>query len=152
MECSKGPTLILNQGRAINCEIIASNRYGKFSCTYVVEKSNRTLRELERIFCEMCNNQSWKYEEVKLPYKIKDEVYISSSSYNLVPISVGASRSSVISENMKCKISVTPSTYTREEIVNYRGVDGMIKSKTVKHRGITLYLNGVQLIDGEELF
>ncbi len=147
----KGPTVILNSGSLNNASITKLDKFSRYSTQYVVGQGNRSYRELVRICEELASKAGIK--SPKLPWKhdiSTGMVTISASSKKPVPVadSLGKKVASTQARDGEfCKISVTPSVYKIEEPSSYVTPDGIRHSVVNTKEGISLFLNGVKLVE-----
>jgi hypothetical protein len=149
--------VILNSGSLNNASLTKTGKFDRYSTQYVVGQGNRSYRELVRICDELIAKAG--LNSPKLPWKLDERtgmVTISASSKKPVPVadSLGKKVEATVARDGEfCKINVTPSAYRIEEPSSYVTPDGLRHSVVNTKEGISLFLNGVKLVEeATELF
>lgn len=152
-----GPSIILSNGSMTDLTITTPDKFGKFSVVYVVGKYNKSWEELYKATATLAGANGIDLEAVRLPWRNDDKnslVFIKASTKGKVPVmdhEKNVANPKSIKPNQGAKINVRPAVYVKTTQVQYRRVNGTLGFNDVVVSGITLLLNGILLINEEEV-
>lgn len=156
----KGQSIILNSGSMDNVCLTDTDRFKKFSMSYNVGLFNQTFIVLQQICQTICDEVglSLDMKDLKKPWKIDEtnnmvKIFTANTKR---PAVMNSDRAVVEAKLARdggfAKINVTPNLWVIEEESFYTTPDGG-RHKTINtKKGINLWLNGVLLVNEEDIF
>ena len=152
-EKNRGPSIIINSGSVSRVHIREPDRFKKFSLIYTVGVGNATFQVLKDICERLAIKNNREIKGVKFPWKEDDGMVEIRCASKKRPAVMDHEKRTIPSDEIRdgnfCKLNLTPFYYTMDDSSWVILPDGSRRMNKNKKKGITLFLNGVMLMSGE---